>query len=147
MGPVEGPAQHMAGIALERGAVEVDDVAEHPGHLGLGHVAVKPTWPWPCQGRSWKVLASGRASTSLSCTRLNPSMAEPSKVIPSSRAFSSSAGVMEKVFGVPEHVGEPQLDEPDPALLHRPEDVLLLTPHGVGYPRARRGRSGGGFRG
>jgi hypothetical protein len=28
-------------------------------------------------------------------------MADPSKVIPSSRAFSSSAGVMEKVFGVP----------------------------------------------
>ena len=33
--------------------------------------------------------------------RLNPSMAEPSKVMPSSRAFSSSAGVMLKVFGVP----------------------------------------------
>ncbi len=47
------------------------------------------------------MLASGRASTSLSWTRLNPSMAEPSKVMPSSRAFSSSAGVMLNVFGVP----------------------------------------------
>ena len=47
------------------------------------------------------MLASGRASTSLSWTRLKPSMAEPSKVIPSSRAFSSSAGVMLNVFGVP----------------------------------------------
>ena len=59
------------------------------------------TDPCPCQGRSWKVLASGRASTSLSWTRLKPSMADPSKVMPSSRAFSSSAGVMEKVLGVP----------------------------------------------
>ncbi len=60
-----------------------------------------PGCPCPCQGSSWKVLASGRASTSLSWTRLKPSMADPSKVIPSSRAFSSSAGVMLKVFGVP----------------------------------------------
>ncbi len=47
------------------------------------------------------MLASGRASTSLSWTRLKPSMAEPSKVMPSSSAFSSSAGVMLNVFGVP----------------------------------------------
>ena len=66
-----------------------------------GASPLKPTWPWPCQGSSWKVLASGRASTSLSWTRLKPSMADPSKVIPSSRAFSSSAGVMVKVLGVP----------------------------------------------
>ena len=54
-----------------------------------------------CQGRIWNVLGSGRASTSLSWTRLKPSMADPSKVMPSSRAFSSSAGVMAKVLGVP----------------------------------------------
>ena len=54
-----------------------------------------------CQGSSWKVLRSGRASTSASCTRLKPSMAEPSKVMPSSRAFSSSAGVMFRPLGVP----------------------------------------------
>ena len=60
-----------------------------------------PNCPWPCQGRSWKVLASGRARTSLSWTRLKPSMADPSNVIPSPRAFSSSAGVMLNVFGVP----------------------------------------------
>ncbi len=56
---------------------------------------------WPCHGMSWNVFASGRAKTSDSWTRLNPSMAEPSKVIPSSSAFSSSAGVMLKVLGVP----------------------------------------------
>ena len=46
-------------------------------------------------------MASGMASTSLSWTRLKPSMVEPSKVMPSSRAFSSSAGVIWKDLGVP----------------------------------------------
>ena len=54
-----------------------------------------------CQGRTWKVFTSGRARTSDSWIRLKPSIAEPSKVMPSSRAFSSSAGVMLKVLGVP----------------------------------------------
>ena len=54
-----------------------------------------------CQGSSWKVLGSGRAKTSDSWTRLNPSMAEPSKVIPSSRASASSVEVMLNPLGVP----------------------------------------------
>ncbi len=53
------------------------------------------------KGRIWNVTGSGRASTSLSWMRLNPSIEEPSKVIPSSIAFSNSAGGMENVFGVP----------------------------------------------
>ena len=52
-------------------------------------------------GRSWKVFGSGMASTSLSWTRLKPSIDDPSNVMPSSRAFSSSAGVMAKLFEVP----------------------------------------------
>ena len=47
------------------------------------------------------MLGSGIASTSLSWTRLNPSMDEPSKDIPSSRAFSSSAGLMAKLLSCP----------------------------------------------
>ena len=54
-----------------------------------------------CQGSSWNVLGSGRASTSASWTRLNPSMAEPSKVIPSSSALSSSVVGMLNPLGVP----------------------------------------------
>ena len=53
------------------------------------------------RGRSWNVFGSGLASMSDSWTRLNPSIEEPSNVIPSSRASSSSAGVMSKCFGVP----------------------------------------------
>ena len=52
-------------------------------------------------GSSSKLLGSGRASTSLSWTRENPSIDEPSNVMPSSRAFSSSAGLMAKLFSWP----------------------------------------------
>ena len=53
------------------------------------------------QGSSSKVLGSGTASTSLSCTRLNPSIEEPSNDMPSSSAFSSSAGLMAKLLSCP----------------------------------------------
>ena len=52
-------------------------------------------------GSSSKLLGSGRASTSLSCTRLKPSMAEPSNCMPSSKAPSSSAGEMAKLLSWP----------------------------------------------
>ncbi len=57
--------------------------------------------PWLPHGNSSKVLGSGLARASLSCTRLNPSMAEPSKCMPSSKAFSSSAGEMATDFSWP----------------------------------------------
>ena len=53
------------------------------------------------QGSTSKVLGSGMASTSLSWTREKPSIEEPSNVIPSSRAFSNSAGLMAKLFRFP----------------------------------------------
>jgi hypothetical protein len=70
----------VAGIALERGPT---------------------TSSLCCIGRIWKVRGSGLARTSLSCTRLNPSIAEPSNVMPSSSAFSSSAGVIAKPLAIP----------------------------------------------
>ena len=78
------------------------------------------------QGSSSNVLGSGTASTSPSWTRLKPSIEEPSNVMPSSSAFSSSAGLMAKLLSLPEDVGEPQPDEADAALLHGPQDVVLL---------------------
>ena len=82
------------------------------------------------QGSSSKLLGSGRASTSLSCTREKPSMDEPSKVMPSSRAFSSSAGRDGEALELAEHVGEPEPDEAHPALLDRAQHVVLLAFHG-----------------
>ena len=53
-------------------------------------------------GRIWNVFGSGYAITSPSWMRLKPWIEEPSDAfIPSSIAFSSSAGGIKNVFGVP----------------------------------------------
>ena len=52
-------------------------------------------------GRTEKVVGSGFANMSDSVTRANPSIAEPSKPIPSSKAFSSSAGAIATDFKKP----------------------------------------------
>ena len=52
-------------------------------------------------GSTSKVSASGSASTSLSCTRLKPSIDEPSNVMPSWSAFSISAGLIAKLLRFP----------------------------------------------
>ena len=52
-------------------------------------------------GRSSNVSGSGIARTSVSWIREKPSIDEPSKVIPSSSAFSSSAGLIAKLFRLP----------------------------------------------
>jgi hypothetical protein len=44
---------------------------------------------------------SGIASTSLSSVRPKPSIDDPSKVMPSSSAFSNSAGLIAKLFKLP----------------------------------------------
>ena len=49
-------------------------------------------------GRIENVAGSGFANISDSVTRANPSIAEPSKPIPSSNAFSSSAGAIATDF-------------------------------------------------
>ena len=48
--------------------------------------------PSPRQGRIWNVPGSGFSSMSASVTRARPSIAEPSKPMPSLNAPSSSAG-------------------------------------------------------
>ncbi len=55
----------------------------------------------PRQGSTWNVAGSGLASMSLSCTRAKPSIADPSKPIPSANAPSSSAGAIATDFSVP----------------------------------------------
>ena len=57
--------------------------------------------PSPRQGSSAKVDGSGLASMSDSCTRAKPSMAEPSKPMPSLKADSSSAGATETLLSIP----------------------------------------------
>jgi len=52
-------------------------------------------------GRIWNVAGSGRAIMSLSLARAKPSIADPSKPMPSSNALSSSAGATATDFRVP----------------------------------------------
>ena len=80
-------------------------------------------------GSSSKLLGSGSASTSLSCTRLNPSMAEPSNCMPSAKAaLELGRGGLDRLQ-LAEHIGEPQPDVADPALLDRAQHVVLLAFH------------------
>ena len=53
------------------------------------------------QGSSSNVFGSGIASTSASWIREKPSIDEPSNVMPSSSAFSSSAGEIAKLLRFP----------------------------------------------
>ena len=55
----------------------------------------------PRHGRIWNVDGSGLASMSDSCTRAKPSIADPSKPMPSLNAPSSSAGAMATDFSEP----------------------------------------------
>ena len=91
-GALELAAQDEARVAFERAAVGVVDVAEHArdARLRAGR-----------QGTSWKVVGSGMAIMSDSSMRAKPSMDEPSKPMPSSRAFSSSSTVMAKLLRAP----------------------------------------------
>ena len=101
------------------------------------------------QGRIRKVSGSGKAIMSDSSMRVKPSMDEPSKPMPSSNALSSSESVDGERLEEPEHVGEPEPDEVDVALLDALEDEVLvelgchaqalLLPHDCGD--TRHGRS------
>ncbi len=79
-----------------------------------------------CSGRQGiraKVEGSGIAIMSDSSIGLKPVIEEPSKPMPPSKASSSSAALIEKLFSWPEHVGEPEADEADVAFLDDLGDV------------------------
>ena len=62
---------------------------------------IRATWASARHGMSWNVEGSGWATMSDSWIRLNPSMEEPSKPIPSANAPSSSCEVMVNDFRNP----------------------------------------------
>ena len=106
-GPLEGAAQGVPGIALERRPVEVGDVAEDPGHLG---VVVVP-------GQQLKGLRVGAGQD---VGFLHPAEAVDGRPVEGhplvERVVELGRGDVEPLGG-PEHVGEPQLDEADAPLL------------------------------
>ena len=131
MGPVEVALEHVAGIALEGLAVVVEDVAEHPGR---------------------RVVALGPREQ-LEAVGVGPG--EHVALLHAAEAVDGGAvevhALVERVLELgradgdglelAEHIGEPQPDQADAALLDGAEHVVLLTFHGahVGTsPRAPR---------
>ncbi len=121
----------MAWTALERGAVEVHDVAEHPGHLRLRHVALGVPVAVPGQE-----LEGARVGSCEHVALLDPAEAVDRRSVEGhsfvERVLELGRGDREGLRR-PEDVGEPELDEADAAFFHRPEDVLLLAPDHVRY--------------
>ena len=119
-GPVEVAAQHLAGVALERRAVDVGDVAEHPGR---GAVGVGPR----------EQLEAVRVGPGEHVALLHPAEAVDGRAV---EAHALVEGALELGRGdgegleLAEHVGEPEPDEPDPSLLDRAQDVVVLAFHG-----------------
>jgi len=90
-GPFQLTRSTLSRTAFERGAVQVGDVAKDPSDGCRVAAGV--------ERQDLKRLRIRVAMTSLSWMRLKPSIAEPSKVIPSSSA-SRARRVIETVFGM-----------------------------------------------
>ena len=118
-GPVEVAPQHLAGVALEGRAVEVEDVAEHPG---LGRVRVGPR----------EQLEGVGVGPGEHVALLHPGEAVDRRAV---EGHALLEGVLElgggdgEALQLAEHVGEPEPDEPDAALLDRAQHVVLLAFH------------------
>ena len=118
-GAVEGPAQGVSGAAFEGSAVEVEDVAEDPGH---GCVVGMP-------GEDLERLGVGPGEH---VALLDPGEAVDSRTV---EGHALLEGVLElgrrdgEGLGRSQDVGEPQLHEADGSFLDGPEHVLLLAPH------------------
>ena len=117
--PLQGPPQHVAGVAFERGAVEVDHVAHHPGdRRAVGQV-----------GEELEGLGVGHGQD---VALLDPAEAVDGRPV---EGHALLEGVLQlgrrdlERLGGAEHVGEPHLDEPHAPFLDRPQHVVLLAFH------------------
>ena len=120
---LERAAQHLAGVAFERRAVEVDDVAEHAGDRGV--VAQRQDLERARVGLGQHVgfLHAGEA--------VDRRSVEGHALFEG--VFQLGGRDVERLGGA-EHVGEPQLDESDAALFDGSEDVVLLALHVTVWP-------------
>ena len=129
-GPVQVAAQHVAGVPVERCAVEVGDVAEHPG---LGSLRIAPG----------EQLEGVRIRHRQDVALLDPAEPVDGGAVeghPLLQRVLQLCGADGEALELAEHVGEPEANEADPALLHRPHDVVLVSLH------AHRLQSGPGWR-
>ena len=116
---VQVAAQHVAGVALERRAVQVGDVAEDPG---LGRLRIAP-------GQELEGVGVGDGE--------HVALLHPAEAV--DRGAVERHALLERVLQLgradgealqlAEHVGEPEADEADAALLHRAHHVVLVPLH------------------
>ena len=126
--PLEVAPQHLAGVALERGAVEVEDVAEDP-RLGRG---IGPR----------EQLEAVGVGPGEHVALLHPGEAVDRRAVERHALLEGVlqlGGADREALQLAEDVGEPQPHEADAALLDRAQDVVLLPFHG------RQSRSLGPF--
>ena len=117
--PFEVPLQHVARVAVERLARVHLDVAEHAGDGGVGIVA---------REQLERVGIGPGEHVGL----LDPAVALDRGSVEGHALLEGGLQLgrrdldrLEKA----QHVGEPQPDESDAPLLHRPQDVLVLALH------------------
>ena len=112
---LEGPLEHVAGVALVGGAVGVQDVADHPGDRAVASGR---------QGMIWKVVGSGMAIMSLSSIRAETrdgGAVEPHPLL--HPLLQLGGGDAEDLLD-PEDIGEPELDETDVLFLDDFQHIL-----------------------
>ena len=129
-GAVERPAQDVAGAPLERRPVEVEDVAEHPGHRSVVGVP----------GQDLEGLRIGPGQDVALLDPREPVDGRSVERHPLLEGVLELGGGDGERLGGTEHVREPKLDEADGPLLDHPEHVLLLAAHSTSAPGPGRPR-------
>ena len=125
-GPLEGPSQRMTRITFEGCAVQVGDVAEDPGHR---RVVVVPRQQLERLG-----VGSGQ-----DVSFLHPAEAVDGGAV---EGHPLVEGILQfgrgdvESLGSPEHIGKPQLDEPDASFLDGTEHVVALALHSLSFAGA-----------
>jgi hypothetical protein len=119
-GPVEVAAQHPAGVALEGGAVDVGDVAEHPCGCAVG---VRP-------GQQLEAVGIGAGENVALLDAAEAVDGGAVEAHPLDEGALQLGGRDGEALQLAEHVGEPEPDEPDPSLLDGAEHVVTLAFHG-----------------
>ncbi len=118
-GPLEVALQHVAGVAVERVAREDLNVAEHPGDRGLGVAARQQ-------------LEGVRVGFGQHVGFLDPAVPLDRRAVEGHALLEGDLQLGRRDLHrlqEAEHVGEPQPDEADAALLDGAQDVLELALH------------------
>ena len=119
-GTLEGPSQHVARAALKGTPVEVEDVADDPGHrrfaVGVPGQELERLGVRPCQDVAFLHAAESVDRRAIERDALRQGLLE-------------LAGGDVEAARDPEDIGEPELDDPHRPVLDDPQHVVLPLLH------------------